>query len=340
MIIAPVAATGAERSQSAVSLARTPRAREAAAGEAAAALRRCHACRTLAAPAGFVRGDRRQEDGRAESACTERGVGTRLAVGEPGRRREFDRRLAETGDFAGEPGTSIPRDPLLLRLPDDWQRPAAPPAPPIMIRNLVRATAAARSSSTGRRRRRATSARSCTVNCSGFAREAGAVANDDAARPRRAATLHRRTGRARRTARAAQHGRGKGPRGRAAARSTTIAGAGCSQPSHGSAQSELALTGVVDSGLVSIVIDRTFVDATGVRWIVDYKTSSHEGAGLDEFLDNERERYRGQLERYAQLMRVSAMSRSVSGCISRCCRRGASGRQARRTDQSVPPTLN
>jgi ATP-dependent exoDNAse (exonuclease V) beta subunit len=73
---------------------------------------------------------------------------------------------------------------------------------------------------------------------------------------------------------------------------------------HGSAQSELALTGVVDSGLVSIVIDRTFVDATGVRWIVDYKTSSHEGAGLDEFMDNERERYRAQLERYAQLMRA------------------------------------
>ena len=74
--------------------------------------------------------------------------------------------------------------------------------------------------------------------------------------------------------------------------------------SHGSAQSELALTGVVDNGLVSIVIDRTFVDATGVRWIVDYKTSSHEGAGLEDFLDNERERYRGQLERYAQLMQA------------------------------------
>jgi len=74
--------------------------------------------------------------------------------------------------------------------------------------------------------------------------------------------------------------------------------------SHGSAQSELALTGLVDSSLVSIVIDRTFVDAAGVRWIVDYKTSSHEGAGLDQFLDNERERYRGQLERYAQLMRA------------------------------------
>jgi ATP-dependent helicase/nuclease subunit A len=74
--------------------------------------------------------------------------------------------------------------------------------------------------------------------------------------------------------------------------------------SHRSAPARNALTGVVDGNLVSIVIDRTFIDATGLRWIVDYKTSSHEGAGLDEFMDNERERYRAQLERYAQLMRA------------------------------------
>jgi ATP-dependent exoDNAse (exonuclease V) beta subunit len=49
------------------------------------------------------------------------------------------------------------------------------------------------------------------------------------------------------------------------------------------------------------VIDRSFVDDQGRRWIVDYKTSSHEGAGLDEFLDRELERYRPQLERYAEL---------------------------------------
>jgi hypothetical protein len=36
---------------------------------------------------------------------------------------------------------------------------------------------------------------------------------------------------------------------------------------------------------------------------VDYKTSSHEGAGLEAFLDREQERYRAQLERYAALMR-------------------------------------
>jgi ATP-dependent exoDNAse (exonuclease V) beta subunit len=55
-----------------------------------------------------------------------------------------------------------------------------------------------------------------------------------------------------------------------------------------------------------VVIDRTFIDASGVRWIVDYKTSRHEGAGLDAFLDSERERYRPQLERYATLMRKLA----------------------------------
>ena len=56
--------------------------------------------------------------------------------------------------------------------------------------------------------------------------------------------------------------------------------------------------------IVSVVIDRTFVDASGTRWIVDYKTSTHEGAGLDDFLDRERERYAPQLERYAALMRL------------------------------------
>ena len=55
--------------------------------------------------------------------------------------------------------------------------------------------------------------------------------------------------------------------------------------------------------IVSVVIDRTFVDEQGVRWIVDYKSSSHEGADLDGFLASEQERYRPQLERYAALMR-------------------------------------
>jgi hypothetical protein len=43
-------------------------------------------------------------------------------------------------------------------------------------------------------------------------------------------------------------------------------------------------------------------DAEGRRWIIDYKTSSHEGGDRKDFLDREVERYRRQLERYADLL--------------------------------------
>jgi ATP-dependent helicase/nuclease subunit A len=71
---------------------------------------------------------------------------------------------------------------------------------------------------------------------------------------------------------------------------------------HTDAASELALTGIVGGDVVNAVIDRTFV-ADGYRWIVDFKTGSHEGGGRGEFLDSETTRYRPQLQRYAQLMR-------------------------------------
>jgi ATP-dependent exoDNAse (exonuclease V) beta subunit len=57
-------------------------------------------------------------------------------------------------------------------------------------------------------------------------------------------------------------------------------------------------------GIVNVIVDRTFVDADGTRWIVDYKTGTHEGADVEAFLDREQERYRGQLEQYAALLRV------------------------------------
>ncbi|MGH9666635.1 MAG: 3'-5' exonuclease, partial [Bryobacteraceae bacterium] len=72
-------------------------------------------------------------------------------------------------------------------------------------------------------------------------------------------------------------------------------------PSHAEASSEVPLTGEVNGEFVSAVIDRTFVDAKGTRWIVDFKVSSHEGGDTEDFLDRERERYRGQLERYREL---------------------------------------
>ena len=68
------------------------------------------------------------------------------------------------------------------------------------------------------------------------------------------------------------------------------------------ARSELRLTGVIDGAIVNSAIDRTFVDAEGMRWIIDFKTGVHEGGEMERFLDSEQLRYRPQLERYAALM--------------------------------------
>ena len=72
---------------------------------------------------------------------------------------------------------------------------------------------------------------------------------------------------------------------------------------HAQAGSELRLSGIEDGRIVSVVFDRSFVDAAGVRWIIDYKTSTHEGGGTADFLASEAERYRPQLARYAALAR-------------------------------------
>jgi ATP-dependent exoDNAse (exonuclease V) beta subunit len=81
---------------------------------------------------------------------------------------------------------------------------------------------------------------------------------------------------------------------------------------HREARSEYALGGVLPDGrLVEIRIDRTFVDENGTRWIVDYKTGTHEGGDLEGFLDRERERYAPQLERYALVMRALDPARPI-----------------------------
>lgn len=71
---------------------------------------------------------------------------------------------------------------------------------------------------------------------------------------------------------------------------------------HQHASCELALSGIGSGGVDRMVIDRTFVDAHGTRWIIDYKTGTHTGGGVDEFLDREQQRYRQQLQRYAVIM--------------------------------------
>jgi len=69
---------------------------------------------------------------------------------------------------------------------------------------------------------------------------------------------------------------------------------------HSDARSEYRLAARIDGELRNVAVDRTFVE-DGVRWIIDYKTSVHEGGGLRHFLESEKERYREQLETYGRV---------------------------------------
>jgi ATP-dependent exoDNAse (exonuclease V) beta subunit len=68
-------------------------------------------------------------------------------------------------------------------------------------------------------------------------------------------------------------------------------------------QNEYSISGIVDNKLTNAILDRTFIDDNGTRWIIDYKTSRHEGPNLDGFLNHEQERYKEQLEKYSTLMK-------------------------------------
>jgi len=88
-------------------------------------------------------------------------------------------------------------------------------------------------------------------------------------------------------------------------------GAWLFDPAHAGAASELELSSERGGRIAAARIDRTFVDAAGVRWIVDFKTSAHEGTDLEAFLDQERVRYTAQLERYAELLAAHEPGRVI-----------------------------
>lgn len=70
--------------------------------------------------------------------------------------------------------------------------------------------------------------------------------------------------------------------------------------SHLESASELALTARLEGRWVRVKLDRTWVEE-GTRWIVDWKTSLHEGSGLDHFLSEELRRYGAQLQSYSRV---------------------------------------
>ncbi len=81
---------------------------------------------------------------------------------------------------------------------------------------------------------------------------------------------------------------------------------------NGPGHAEFALSGLVGGRIETGIIDRVRIDDDGTHWIVDYKTSTHEGGNLAGFLQAESARYKPQLSRYADLYR------NYSGAPVRC----------------------
>ena len=69
----------------------------------------------------------------------------------------------------------------------------------------------------------------------------------------------------------------------------------------GEGHAELALTGLIDGNIESVVLDRVRIDESGDHWIIDYKTSTHEGGNLQGFLRAEADRYTPQMQKYVAI---------------------------------------
>lgn len=188
------------------------------------------------------------------------------------------------------------RQPVLRRLPDGWQRPVPPPGP--AIGGMV------------------TTAQTTLVPydwASSWAMHAGAVAHrwlqhiatvgvehfagDEAALRKLHPAIRRMLIGA---------GVDSGSLDRAAERVRAVLGNALVDErgrwllsaQHAGAVNEYALTVRAGDQFRHLVIDRSFVCEQGVRWIIDYKTSSHEGGDREKFIASESLRYAPQLQAY------------------------------------------
>lgn len=84
---------------------------------------------------------------------------------------------------------------------------------------------------------------------------------------------------------------------------------------HEDSHSEYPMTGFIKQLYINKIIDRTFIDSEGVRWIIDYKTGEHQGAGLDHYFQEETKRYKSQLDQYEQLFKLQGETRPIKKAL-------------------------
>ena len=85
--------------------------------------------------------------------------------------------------------------------------------------------------------------------------------------------------------------------------------------SHQDARCEYSLTQIVNNTYQSKIIDRTFIDKNNIRWIIDYKTGQHMGTDLEVFFENEKNRYRPQLNQYENIFKLSGETRIIKKAL-------------------------
>jgi len=83
---------------------------------------------------------------------------------------------------------------------------------------------------------------------------------------------------------------------------------------HDHAETEYPLTFLSENHFTRNIIDRTFVE-DGIRWVIDYKTSRHDGDSLKTFLDSEVNRYKPQLDRYESLLKDFGEFREIKKAL-------------------------
>ena len=80
-------------------------------------------------------------------------------------------------------------------------------------------------------------------------------------------------------------------------------------------EAEYALTFKDNRNFRTKIVDRTYVDDEGIRWIIDYKTGERTGGNVEGFFKQEVERYRSQLESYEQLIRLEGETRPIKKAL-------------------------
>jgi ATP-dependent helicase/nuclease subunit A len=74
---------------------------------------------------------------------------------------------------------------------------------------------------------------------------------------------------------------------------------------HNRIRTEWPLSAAIDNQNLNIIIDRSFVDETGARWIIDFKSSRHQDENLGQFLEHEKQRYFQTMNNYAKVVALT-----------------------------------